>query len=228
MQTLILTHGALGANTDLDKLAIALTNENFNVYSFSFSGHGVNDFENDFGIQQFSVELEKFILNNKLVKPSVIGHSMGGYVALCLALRLPDCIDKIVTLGTKFNWTKEVVEKETRILVPEVMLEKVPSFAKMLELKHGSKWKELLSKIAQMTQDISENNYLNTETLKAIQNKVLIGLGDKDQMVTFEETIVAFKALPRASLYVLPGTKHPIEQLDTTLFTETIKGFLRS
>jgi pimeloyl-ACP methyl ester carboxylesterase len=228
MQTLILTHGALGTKADLDKLAVALTNENFKVYSFSFSGHGANNFENDFGIQQFSVELEKFILNNKLVKPSVIGHSMGGYVALYLALRLPDCIDKIVTLGTKFNWTKDVVEKETRILVPEVMLEKVPAFANMLELKHGAKWKELLAKIAQMTMDISENNYLNTETLKGIQNKVLIGLGDKDQMVTFEETIAAYKALPRASLFVLPNTKHPIEQLDTTIFTETIKGFLRS
>jgi pimeloyl-ACP methyl ester carboxylesterase len=228
MQTVILTHGALGSKADLDKLANALVKENYTVLSFSFSGHGNTTFENDFGVEQFALELENFILKNQLVKPSIIGHSMGGYVALCLALRLPQSIDKIVTLGTKFNWTKEVVEKETRILVPEVMLEKVPAFARSLELKHGSNWKELLAKIAQMTIDISMNNYLNAETLKGIQNKVLIGLGDKDQMVTLEETVAVYKILPNANMYVIPETKHPVEQLNTTLFTEMITGFLRS
>lgn len=228
MQTVILTHGAIGSKTDFDKLAAALKNENYNVFAFSFSGHGNTDFESDFGIEQFSLELENFILKNNLVQPSVIGYSMGGYVALYLALKSPEKINKIITLGTKFNWSKEVVEKETKMLVPKTILEKVPAFAKILEVKHGANWKELLLKTAQMMREISTNNYLNTESLKTIENKILVGIGDKDQMVTLEETINVYKALPNANMYMLPNTKHPVEKLNTTVFTEIVKGFLES
>jgi pimeloyl-ACP methyl ester carboxylesterase len=227
MQTLILTHGALGSSADLDKLAEALQKENYNVFTFSFSGHGNTDFETDFDIKQFTLELQQFILKNALVQPSVIGFSMGGYVALNLARRSPEIIDKIITIGTKFNWSKEVVEKEVKLLDAEVMLTKVPAFAKSLELKHGEKWKTLLLRTTELMRDISVNNYLNSESLKTIQNKTLVGLGDKDQMVSLEETISVYISLPKANMYILPNTKHPIEQLNSTLFVAVIKDFLR-
>lgn len=226
MQTLILTHGALGSKADLDTLAEALQKENYNVFTFCFSGHGDTDFETTFSIEQFTIELEQFILKNALVQPSVIGYSMGGYVALNLAIRSPERIDKIITLGTKFNWSKEVVEKEVKMLDAEAMLTKVPAFAKSLEFKHGGKWKTLLLRTAELMRDISLNNYLNAESLKTIQNKTLVGLGDKDQMVTLEETISAYRTLPNANLFILTNTKHPIEQLNTALFVEIIKDFL--
>lgn len=227
MQTVILTHGALGSKADLEELVNALVKENYKVLSFSFSGHGEKEFENDFGIEQFTLELENFILKNELIQPSVIGYSMGGYVALNLARRSPERINKIITLGTKFNWSKEVVEKEVKMLNAETMLNKVPAFAKALEFKHGQKWKTLLLRTAELMRDISLNNYLDPGSLKNIQNKVLVGLGDRDQMVTLEETVSVYKSLPNANLFMLPNTKHPIEQLNTALFVEIIKDFLR-
>lgn len=227
MQTLILTHGALGFKGDLENLKLALIKEGFDVHTFSFSGHGGRNFENEFSIPQFSSELEDFILKNKFVRPFVIGYSMGGYVALNLALKSPSVLDNIITLGTKFNWSKETVEKETCMLVPETIAEKVPAFAKSLEAKHGNGWKELLLCTAKMMQDISNNNYLNTENLKTIQTKILVGLGDKDQMVTLEETLSVYKALPNSNMYVLPATKHPVETLNMPAFIAIIKEFLK-
>ncbi|MBA2610590.1 MAG: alpha/beta hydrolase [Bacteroidetes bacterium] len=227
MQTIILTHGALGSKEDLENLKLALVNKEFNVLSFSFSGHGGNNFENDFGIHQFSIELENFILSNELVQPSVIGYSMGGYVALYLASRRAGIIHKIITLATKFNWCKETVEKETRILDPEIMLQKIPAFAKTLQVKHGNNWKELLAKTSQMMWDIHKQDYLNPEVLKSIQNKALVGLGDKDQMVSLEETVTVFKNLPNANMYMLPGTKHSVESLNPVVFEALIHDFLK-
>lgn len=227
MKTLILIHGALGFKGDLENLKLALIKEDFDVHTFSFSGHGKQNFEHAFSIPQFSLELENFIIKNKFIRPSVIGYSMGGYVALNLTLKNPSLINKIITLATKFNWSKETVEKETRMLVPETILEKVPAFAKSLETKHSNNWKELLSRTAQMMHDISTNNYLNTETLKTIQAKVLIGLGDKDQMVTLEETVNVYKTLPNAGMYMLPATTHAIESLNIPAFIAIIKEFLK-
>jgi pimeloyl-ACP methyl ester carboxylesterase len=227
MQSLILTHGALGFKGDLENLKIALINEGFDVHTFSFSGHGGQNFENEFSIPQFSLELKEFISKNKLVKPSVIGYSMGGYVALNVALKDPSIISKIITLGAKFNWSKEAVDKETRMLVAEIILEKVPVFAKSLEAKHGNTWKELLSRTAWMMHDISINNYLNAENLKNIHAKVLLGLGDKDQMVTLDETLSVYKALPNANMYMLPATTHPVESLNIPVFISLIRDFLK-
>ncbi len=227
MQTLILTHGALGFKGDLEILKIALSKEGFDVHTFSFSGHGTQNFESEFNIPQFSLELKNFITNNKIVQPSVIGYSMGGYVALNLALKNAALINKIITLGTKFNWGKETVEKETRMLVPATIIEKVPAFAKSLEAKHGNNWKELLKRTADLMQDISVNNYLNNEALKTIQTKILLGLGDNDQMVTLEETLNVYKALPNANMYMLPATKHPVESLKIAVFTTIVKEFLK-
>jgi len=227
MQTLILTHGALGFKGDLENLKTALVKEGFDVHTFSFSGHGGQSFENDFSIPQFSLELENFISENKLVQPSVIGYSMGGYVALNLALKNATLINKIITLGTKFNWSKETVEKETRMLVPDAIIEKVPAFAKSLESKHGNNWKELLKRTADLMQNISANNYLNSESLKTIQTKTLLGLGDKDQMVTLEETVNVYKTLPNANMYMLPATKHPVEGLNIAVFIAIAKDFLK-
>ncbi|MDO8999824.1 MAG: alpha/beta hydrolase [Bacteroidota bacterium] len=228
METIILTHGAIGSKADLNKLEEALLKENNKVLSFSFSGHGNTDFETNFDIEQFTLEFEQFIFKNNLIQPSVIGYSMGGYVALNLARRSPSNINKIVTLGTKFNWNKEVVDKEIKMLDPEVMQNKVPAFAKALEVMHGKNWKELLSKTAELMKDISLKNYLNSESLRTIQNKTLVCVGDRDQMVTFEETVGVYKILPNANMCMLPNTKHPIQQLNVDLFAQIVRSFLES
>jgi pimeloyl-ACP methyl ester carboxylesterase len=152
---------------------------------------------------------------------------MGGYVALNLALRQNHSIRKIVTLGTKFNWTKETVDKETETLKPELMLQKVPTFAKSLEKKHGENWKDLVLKTVEMMREIERKNFLNTDNYKKISVPVLIGLADKDKMVSLDETVAVFKGLPNSSMYMLPGTKHALETANVELLTKIISDFAK-
>lgn len=228
MQNIILLHGALGASTDLEPLSNALKHHGFNVYSFSFSGHGKMAFQPDFSIDQFSKELEDFIRSQKLEKVNVFGYSMGGYVALNLAVKQTGLLNKIITLGTKFNWSEEVVAKETKQLNTEVIQQKVPAFAKMLEEKHGSSWKELLSATGKMMRKIGKADALNAQTLSQLEIPVLIGLADKDYMVSFEETMVAYKALTKGAMFMLPQTKHPIETANTDLLSKLIGDFVNA
>src|SRR6476646_6450722 len=203
MNNIILLHGALGAETDLDALAGALKNK-FNVYSFSFSGHGKNAFNGEFGIEAFSSELEAFVLGRDILQPAVFGYSMGGYIALTLAARKKNFLSKVMTLGTKFNWNTETVEKETAVLDPESLLKKAPAFVTLLENKHGNAWRELVLRTSAMMREIGEKNFLHSEIYKSIGCPVTLGLADRDKMVSVEETIAVFKSLPDASMYMLP------------------------
>jgi len=226
MKNILLLHGALGSSEDLVSLENALKKENLKVYTFSFSGHGKTPFKDKFGIEQFVKELEGFIKEKKLSELTVFGYSMGGYVALFLASQQNDLIQKIITLGTKFDWSKNSVDKETKMLDPKIISEKVPAFAKALETKHGEVWNDLLLKTADLMREIHEKEFLTTELLKGLQIPALLGLGDKDQMVSLEETTGVFKLLPNAAMFMLPKTKHQLESANLNLLSKVILDFV--
>lgn len=216
MQTIILLHGAIGSKEQLEPLQKILKKQKLNAVSFNFFGHGGEPFhEEGFGIKIFSWQLQNFIRANKLQKPSVFGYSMGGYVALRLAYRFPDLLGDIVTLGTKFAWTTETAKKEAAMLDAKKMEEKVPAFAESLKKLHApNDWKELLAKTSGMLKDLGKEPLLTEKEFAEIENKVTICLGDKDNMVTREESKAAAESLPNGKFVLLENTPHPIEKIE--------------
>ncbi len=227
MKHIILLHGALGAKDQLEPLKETLSNLNYQVFSFSFSGHGKIPFQNEFGIKQFANELKNFISEHKLKQPHVFAYSMGGYVALYLASQKINLLGNIITLGTKFSWTKEIAQREIKQLDPKIILEKVPKFAEALKQRHGDDWELLLERTADMMVSLGNINILNSELFLKIENKVLIGLADKDSMVTAEETTTVIEQIQNASRYTLHETKHPIETVDVNSLAGIIDRFLQ-
>lgn len=225
MKTIILLHGAIGAKDQLEPLAVELKQQGYNVFTFSFSGHGQTPFQNNFGIEQFALELEQFIKANYLQQPTIFGYSMGGYVALYLAKQQPTLLGNIITLGTKFEWSPEIAKKEVKMLDSQTIIEKVPKFAEALQKRHGQDWELLLQKTAEMMLSLGNKNALTLNDFTTIENKVLIGLADKDNMVSLEETTAVYKQLKNGAMYMLPNTIHPIETVDVKFLTEIIIRF---
>lgn len=222
MKSIILLHGAIGAKDQLEPLAVELKQQGYNVFTLSFSGHGQTPFASNFGIEQFALELEQFINENKLNQPTVFGYSMGGYVALYLAYRNPTILGNIITLGTKFEWSPEIAQKEVKMLDSKTIIEKVPKFAEALQKRHGQDWELLLQKTAEMMLSLGNKNALSLTDFTTIENKVLIGLADKDNMVSLEETTAVYKQLKNGAMYMIPNTKHPIETVDVGLLGKII------
>jgi esterase/lipase len=225
MQTIILLHGAIGAKDQLEPFTIELKQQGYNVYTFSFSGHGQTPFQTHFGIEQFALELKQFITTNNLQQPTVFGYSMGGYVALYLAKQQPNVLGNIITLGTKFEWSPEISAKETKMLDSKTIIEKVPKFAEALQKRHGKDWELLLQKTAEMMLSLGNKNTLSLNDFTSIENKVLIGLADKDNMVSLEETTAVYKQLKNGAMYMLPNTKHPIETVNFGLLSQIVSRF---
>lgn len=222
MQNIILLHGALGCASDLRHLAARFESKGFNPHLFSFSGHGKVPFNAEFSIAQFAQELKDYISSKNLDNPHVFGYSMGGFVALYLSSKGEVPIKTVITLGTKFNWNRQSVEKETAQLNADVILQKVPAFAKTLEEKHGENWKSLLSRTAGLMWDIHEKNYLSKNALSGIGSKALVGLADRDQMVSLDETRDVFQTIPGAAMFMLPGAKHQIESIHPNLLVDLV------
>jgi len=156
-----------------------------------------------------------FLKENNLNQADIFGYSMGGYVAVWLALKYPERVGTIITLGTKFDWSPASAEKEVRKLNAEKILEKVPAFARILEHRHApNDWKELLRKTREMMLSLGNQPLLTEENLKTIQHEVLICLGDQDDMAdrSFSEQVAGW--LPNGSFHFLRNTPHPIEKVE--------------
>lgn len=226
MKKLLLLHGALGSKAQLEPLAEMLKND-FEVFTLNFSGHGGAPFAEGFGIGQFTAEVLAFLDKNGCENVDIFGYSMGGYVALNLARLHPQRVGKIVTLATKFDWTPEGAERETKMLDPDKIEAKVPAFAAQLRERHApNDWKLLLRKTADMMLELGQRPLLTSAILSKITNPCLICLGDGDQMVSLDETTLAANALPNGQQLVLEQTPHPFEKVNIPAFTAITASFL--
>lgn len=226
MKDILLLHGALGSKEQFSDLNHRLS-EHFNVFTFSFNGHGGRDLPDEpFSIDMFADEIITFVKANDLKQADIFGYSMGGYAALYAASKHPGLFGKIFTLATKFDWSPEIADREIKMLDTGKIKQKVPKFAEELAARHGpDKWENVLKKTAEMMTELGNNNVLTAELMKNIHNEILVGIGDSDKMVTLEETITAFRSLPNAGLTVLPRTPHPLEQVDLNRLLIEFNGF---
>ena len=214
MEKLLLLHGALGCQTNFDALKAALS-EHYEIFTLDFYGHGSEAFSTEpFKIEGFSKQVFNWLEENKLDAVSIFGYSMGGYVALHLAAKHPEKVKRIFTLATKFDWNEASAEKETKLLDPDKIEAKVPMFAAELAERHGAHlWKNVLRKTADMMRGLGQQKALSEADLSQIEIPVLVSVGDRDPMVSLEETVEVRKQLKNAALLVLPNTVHPLEKI---------------
>ena len=225
---ILLLHGALGSTEQLIPLQKNLSSER-TVFRMDFDGHGNFKSENNFSIPLFAQNVIDFLKEKDISKIEIFGYSMGGYVALHFASKFPNFIEKIITLGTKFDWTPEFAEKEIKMLNPSQIQEKVPAFAERLQQLHGTKnWKNVVLKTAGMMQNLGANPVLNEENLQQIENKTLICLGGLDKMATVEESQTVANLLPNGEFKLIDNFKHPIETVPAEELSAIIKDFLKN
>lgn len=227
MHTLLLLHGAIGSKKQLEPLRTILSSR-YDIHTLDFSGHGGRDLpEEAFSIPLFATDVLRYMEKQKLKRVSIFGYSMGGYVGMYLAKHHSEAVDKIATLATKYYWDESVAAKEQQMLDPQKIEIKVPAFAQTLKERHGpQEWKQVLGKTAEMMQDLGQTNTLQLQDYKDIAQPSLIMLGDRDKMVSLDETRDVYNSLPNAQLAILPNTAHPIEQIDTEMLSYFLKRFL--
>lgn len=222
--TTLLLHGALGSHHQLEPLIPLLGEE---VHTFSFEGHGGRWADQPYSSQLFVDNVLAYLDENSLDQVCIFGYSMGGYVALQLALQHPNRIAQIVTLGTKFHWTPEAAAREVKMLNPEKVEEKVPAFAQRLHQLHQPlDWKAVMHQTANMMLRMGNGERLEEADFQQIQCPVTIGWGTKDQMVSQQESEQVAGWLPNGQFHSLEDVPHPIDLIDQGTIVSYIQSQL--
>lgn len=80
---------------------IQLLGRDFRMYALDFLGFGDSgDQSGNFSVSNFVTMVETFMDRMGIVKAPLVGHSMGGTVALSAALRTPERVVKVIVVGS--------------------------------------------------------------------------------------------------------------------------------
>ena len=91
----ILLHGLFGSAANLGMVARGLA-DRFSVFSLDLPNHGKSPRRASMGYADMARDVAVFIERHSLAPCHVLGHSMGGKVAMQLALDRPDCVNRLI------------------------------------------------------------------------------------------------------------------------------------
>ncbi len=206
MAKLIFIHGAFWAAKDLLPLSLHCRKQNIKLITLPFHGSEAG--------QPFTYPLLKHALRTKLQSEenySLFGYSLGGYLALDLAVDGHIAPLSITTYGTRFFWTNEIVERISKVMKPEKLRKDLPEYVEDLVAMHGEAWTEVISSTLGMRVHLIHNP-LSEKSLSAIKSRTTLVIGDGDILTNMEETKSVSATIPSCTFEIIPG-EHDLKKL---------------
>lgn len=219
-QDMILIHGKGYSKENMDRLFYHYRSA-FHVISYDVRGHGESDKPSSFTLEDDVRDLVSLIEVMRLVKPVVIGFSMGSYIALKTAEEYPDLFSKVILIGTKCGGTasstqilqekaasegmsKEQITQQImhKVFAPETTMDDIASFDKEIQSP---------VKLTKVQQDAITKSLQNFDLLSQADNvkiPVLVLTGEYDGINPPAQGKKVAEALPDAQFKVIPGAGH--------------------
>lgn len=108
-EPLVLLHGAFGLAMDLPALA-----KNRRVIAVELQGHGhTADIDRPLSVEQMADDTAALLHELKIERADFFGYSMGGVVALGVAIRHPSLVRKLAINGSYFGSVEAAFEPES-------------------------------------------------------------------------------------------------------------------
>jgi len=93
----ILLHGLFGSLSNLAGVAKALS-DNFCVYQLDLRNHGASPHDDNMSYPDMANDIIKFMDDHDIQRAHILGHSMGGKVAMQVALNHPERLLKLIVV----------------------------------------------------------------------------------------------------------------------------------
>jgi esterase len=113
---MVILHGLLGISDNWVGFARRLANEGYRILIPDQRNHGQSPHHPVLNYYALTDDLIEFIETHRLVKPIILGHSMGGKVAMRYTLEHPGAVDRLIIVDTslrtyfKFNYHLRLID----------------------------------------------------------------------------------------------------------------------
>ncbi|MFA8451624.1 MAG: alpha/beta fold hydrolase [Bacteroidales bacterium] len=131
-QPMVILHGLFGISDNWVTFGRRIGDYGFNVYIPDQRNHGNSPHSKEFDYLCMVDDLKQFLEENHIENPIIIGHSMGGKVAMRFALEYPEKVKKLV-----------IVDISLRSYPPRFQHQKLIQAMKKINLQAASSRKDI-------------------------------------------------------------------------------------
>jgi pimeloyl-ACP methyl ester carboxylesterase len=225
---LLFLHSALGTRREFDRLQEYYPDRTLILPDFPSHGESTTSL-NSITIRDFAMWI-RVLLSEGLKIPvvDIIGYSMGGYVAIEMALAEPRLVRSVVSHAMKFYWTDAAVSEAIVGLTPStIKARSEKAFASLSEM-HAPNGMQRTTKLATTVIEGFGKYQLRPVDLEHLECPLLLSVGDSDGMVPPEEVTMLYQVLSRSKTYLAihPNSPHAISKLDLGSFTNAARTVL--
>ena len=219
---LLLLHGGLVDGDSFGQQTPTFA-ERFRVIVPDRRGHGrTADVEGPITYDVMADDTIAFMDAVSIGPAHLVGWSDGGDVGLLVAIKRPDLVRRLVTIGANFNadgLTREAAES----FKPDTPTSVVPIMHETWKVNavDPDRFETVLEKMQHCWFDYS----ISTADLARIAAPTLVMVGD-DDITRFEHTIELYDTIPDAQLAVIPGASHLVPMEKADLVNQLVLDFL--
>jgi pimeloyl-ACP methyl ester carboxylesterase len=206
------------------------------VIAVEMQGHGrTGDIDRPFSYPSLAKDIADLLTFLKINDADVLGYSLGGTVALELAIQKPNLVKNLVIVSSVYKLDGWI--KPARDIFPTItpeMFENTPlkkDYARLAPNKDH--WKEFVTKLVILDNTPFD---LGADNVKAIKCPVLIISGDNDG-VDLNHIAEMYRlcgggvfgdmaGLPKSQLAIIPGMTHVTLMMETQKLVSLINPFL--
>ena len=215
---LVLIHGYPLDHSIWDPI-LPLLEDTFTVIVPDLRGFGASSgVERTYGMEDYAADIAGLLDHLGVQQAALVGHSMGGYVALAFAKAYPARIRGLGLVSSqapadppdrkegRYKTAADVEEKGVGG-VAESMPAKFSSDPALQSFSRELIGKQSVSGVAGALKAMAERQD-STELLKGFQMPLVIVHGDADELIPVDRAREIESAVMQARLYVLPGGGH--------------------
>lgn len=242
-QPLIIIHGLFGSLDNWMTFAKTMS-ENYEVYLIDARNHGQSLHSNVFNIQVMADDLKEFIDEHQLINPIILGHSMGGKIAMQFAINYPSKVDKLIVVDVApkaYPVHHELIIEglqaldfklmKTRSAADEKLSAYIPDFSVRQFLLKNLYWIEKerlafrfnLEVIAKNIKNVGEAISVNK---KYFSNPTLFVRGDKSNYILDSDREEIKSIFPKAVIGTVKNSGHWIHAEQPESFLSMVKNFI--
>lgn len=241
---LLIIHGFLGMSDNWKSLGSQYAAEGFQVHILDLRNHGKSFHSDDFSYDVMSEDVLEYCQANHLEKVAIIGHSMGGKVAMLFATNYPNKVDKLIVadIGPKYYAPHhqdilaglnavDFSTKPSRTEVEETLYPFIPDFGTRQFLMKNLYW------AAPGQLDFRFNLKVFNEKIEVIgtalpenalfENPTLFIRGGNSKYILDTDLTEIKKHFPNVELATIPNVGHWLHAENPKQFFEETARFLK-
>lgn len=240
---MIILHGVFGSLDNWMTLGKRFS-EDFQVWLVDQRNHGHSPHSDEMSYPIMAEDLKGFIDNHNLEDAVVIGHSMGGKVAMEFALKYPDKISKLIIADISPNSQSnhfDAIIKGLKAVKPESIENRKEAEAKMSEYVEEKAVRQFLLKNLHRKEDDSYEWRFNLQVISAkmdeiscwevgngsFEKPVLFLKGEKSDYIKKEDEVRIKELFPNADIQCIPSAAHWLHAENPDDFYTKVKTFIK-